>query len=151
MTRAIPVLAAFVATLILGIVLLVAFEPDVQTAAASDLVARRDDARAFLIADYFFILLYAVLSPIVIWRFGRVVGGGSPPTWISLGALLLIAAGLVDATENTLLLSATDSVSEDTVDAAHALEIPKVTLFVAGALLAVAVNFRAAKTLRRAA
>ena len=142
-SRAVPVLVAFAATLIWGIVLLVAFEPDIQTISASELVEERDDARAFLVADYFFILLYAVVSPIVIWRFGR------PSRWIALTALLLVAAGVVDATENTLLLSATDSVSEDTVDAAHSLEAPKVILFVAGALGALAANVRAASTLRR--
>jgi hypothetical protein len=136
------------ATIALGIVLLVAFEPEVQTIDAGDLVARKDDARAFLIADYLFIAFYAVLSPLAIWRFGSSLAGGSPPQWIKLTAVLLAAAGLVDATENALLLSATGSVSEDAVDAAHALEIPKITLFVAGALLAVAANIRAARVLR---
>ena len=142
-SRAVPVLVAFAATLAMGIVLLVAFEPDVQTISAAELVEEKDDARAFLIADYFFIVLYAVISPIVIWRYG------GPARWIAVTALLLVAAGLVDATENTLLLSATDSVSEDSVDAAHALEAPKVILFVAGALGAIAVNVRAAQALRR--
>ena len=146
-TGPVAVLAMFVATLALGIVLLVAFDPDVQTIDAEELVARKDDARAFLIADYVFVTFYAILSPLAIWRFGRSLGGGTPPGWIKLTALLLMAAGVVDATENTLLLSATDSVSEDAVDAAHGLEIPKVALFVAGAALAVAVNIRAVKVL----
>jgi hypothetical protein len=142
------VLALFAATLALGVVLLLAFEPEIQTIDADELVARSDDARAFLIADYFFVALYAVVSPAVIWRFGSALASGSPPGWIKLTALLLVAAGLVDAAENTLLLSATDSVSESAVDAAHALAIPKFTLFTAGALLAIVANVRAAKTLR---
>jgi protein-S-isoprenylcysteine O-methyltransferase Ste14 len=145
--RAIIVLAAFVATLALGLVLLAFFEPEVQDIGAAELVDRKDEAREFLVADYFFILVYGVLSPIAIWRFGGALAGGSPPGWMKLTAVLLVAAGLVDATENTLLLSATDSVSEDTVDAAHALVVPKVGLFVAGALLAIVANFRAARTL----
>jgi hypothetical protein len=147
-SRAIAVLIMFAATLALGIVLTVVFEPEIQTIDADDLVARSDDARAFLIADYAFVALYAILSPLAIWRFGSALAGGSPPGWIKLTAVLLMAAGLVDATENTLLLSATDSVSEGAVDAAHALEIPKVTLFVAGALLAIVANVRAARVLR---
>jgi hypothetical protein len=82
------VLVAFAATVALGMGLLVAFEPEVQTVSA------------------------------------------------------------VDATENALLLSATGSPSEGAVDAAHALEVPKVSLFLAGAALAVVVNLRAAKALR---
>ena len=142
-------LAAFAATLALGLVLLVAFEPDIQTVSAAELVDRKDDARAFLIADYLFVVLYAVVSPILIWRFGLALGGGTVPGWIKLTAMLLVAAGVVDAVENTLLLSATDAVSDDSVDAAHALEIPKVAPFVAGALGAIATNARAAATLRR--
>jgi hypothetical protein len=148
-SRAKAVLLMFAATLTLGIVLIVAFEPEIQTIGADDLVARADDARAFLVADYAFVALYAILSPLVIWRFGSALTGGSPPAWIKLTALLLMGAGLVDATENTLLLSATDSESEGAVDAAHALEIPKVTLFVAGTLLAIIANVRAARTLRQ--
>ena len=147
-SRARAVLGLLAATLALGIVLLIAFEPEVQTIDAAELVERSDDARAFLIADYFFIALYAVLSPIAIWRFGSALGAGTPPGWIKLTALLLIAAGIVDATENTLLLSATGSVSEDAVDAAHGLEIPKVGLFLVGAVLAVVANFRALQVLR---
>jgi hypothetical protein len=146
--RAVAVLAMLGATLALAAVLLIFFEPEIQTIEARELVARKDDARAFLIADYLFIVFYAVLSPIAIWRFGKALTGDSPPGWIKAAALLLAAAGLVDTAENTLLLSATGSLSEDTVDAAHALEIPKVAPFAAGALLAVAVNVRAAQTLR---
>jgi hypothetical protein len=144
---AVAVLAVFMATLALGVALLVAFEPDIQTIDADELVSRSGDARAFLGADFVFILLYAVLSPIAIWRFGIALGPGTPPRWIKLTALLLVGAGLVDATENTLLLSATGSVSESAVDLAHALAIPKVTLFTAGAVLAIVANVRAVKAL----
>jgi hypothetical protein len=143
------VLIMFAATLTLGIVLIVAFEPDIQTTDAKDLVARRDDARAFLAVDYVFIAFYAVLSPLAIWRFGSALTSGSPPRWIKLTALLLVAAGLVDATENALLLSATGSVSEGAVDVAHALKIPKFTLFGLGAALALRANVWAWRELRR--
>ena len=144
------VLALFVATLALGILLLIAFEPDVQTVEADELVARSDDARAFFIADYLFVLVYAVLSPWVIWRYGESSSGDAAPAWIKLAALLLVAAGVVDAAENTLLLSSTGSVSEGRVDAAHALAVPKIALFVGGAVLAVLVNLRALRTVREA-
>jgi hypothetical protein len=143
------VLIMFAVTLTMGIVLLVAFEPEVQTIDARELIARQSDARQFLVADYLFVAFYAILSPIAIWRFGATLTGGSPPAWIKLTALLLVAAGLVDATENALLLSATDSVSEGAVDAAHSLEIPKTTLFVAGTLFAIVANIRAAGALRK--
>jgi hypothetical protein len=140
------VVAAFVATLLYGLLLLAAFEPDVQTVAADVLVERRDDARAFLIADFVFIALYAILSPLAQRRFGRSLGA---PFWPAMVApWILAAAGVVDAVENVLLLSATDAVSEDAVRVAHALEIPKVILFVLGTLLSVLVLVRAVKTLR---
>jgi hypothetical protein len=143
------VVATLVATLALAVLLLVAFEPDVQTVGADELVARRGEARAFLIGDYVFVVVYGLLSPIAIWRFGRALGSGAPPRWFVLTALLLGAAGIVDAAENTLLLAATGSPSKATVDAAHALEVPKVALFAAGALLALGVNARALAVLRR--
>jgi hypothetical protein len=148
-TRARAVVALFVATLALGIVLLVAFEPDVQTIDADELASRSDDARAFFIGDYFFIALYAVLSPIAIWRFGGALGSGRPPTWIMLAAWLLAGAGVFDAAENALLLSATGSSSPGTVDAAHAVAIPKTVLFVAGALFTLGVEYRAIRALAR--
>ncbi len=145
-SRAVLVLAMFAATMALGVVLLIAFDPDVQTIDAGGLVARSDDARAFFAGDYVFVLLYAVLSPLAIWRFGTALGDGAPPAWIKLTALLLVAAGVFDAIENALLLSATGSVSQGTVDAAHALAVPKTVLFIGGALLALAANFRALRT-----
>ena len=137
--RAILVVALLVAALLLALLLLLAFDPEVQTIPAAELADRRDDARAFRIGDYVFVLLYAVLSPIAIWRFARALPA----------VVFLAAAGIVDATENTLLLSATGSVDEGAVDAAHALALPKFGLFAVGAVLALIVHFRAVRTLRR--
>jgi hypothetical protein len=137
----------FSAVVVVGILLLIAFEPDVQTMDADELVKNKDDARAFFAGDYVFILLYAVLSPLAYWRFGSALTGGSPPTWIKL-TLLLAAGGVFDAIENALLLSSTGSASQDRVDAAHAVAIPKTILFVAGALFAIAVLVRAIRVLR---
>ena len=143
------VVALFLATVLYGVLLLLAFEPDVQQADAAELVARSDDARAFLIADLFFPLIYGVLSPIAQWRFGRSLTGSSPPRWVATAAILLALAGLCDWTENVLLLTATGSESPDAVDAAHAVAVPKVAFFVAGGLLALAVLVRALRELRR--
>jgi hypothetical protein len=146
--RAAAVLLAFAAALLLGVVLVVAFDPDVQTIGPAELVARSDDARRFLIGDYFFVAVYAVASPIAQWRFGAVLGEDRP-RWMRYAPLLLVAAGIVDATENALLLSATDAEAEGTVDTAHALAAPKVILFVAAALLAIGVAGRAVRVLAR--
>ena len=148
--RARAVAGAFAATLALGLVLTVAFEPDVQTADAAELVARESDARSFFIADYVFIALYAVLSPIAIWRYAAVAMPG-PPWWILATVVLLPLAGLVDATENALLWSAAGSLSPDAVDGAHSLAIPKVALFVAGAVGSIAALVHAIRTLRSGA
>ena len=145
--RAPAVLAAFVASLLVALVLAVAFDPGVQTVGARELVDRQDDARAFLAGDFLFVLLYAVVSPIVLWRFGRAAAS----RWAAAAAVLLALAGLVDLTENVLLLSATDTVSADAVDAAHGLEVPKVGLFVAGLIPAIVANWQAARSLRRGA
>ena len=147
-SRARSVVLLLVATVVLGLVLVIAFDPGVQTLDAQELVDRKDDARAFLIADLFFIAVYAVLSPLAIWRFGSALGGGSPPAWIKAAAIFLAAAGIADVTENVLLLSAAGSISEGAVDAAHVAAIPKVVLFIVGAALAIAVNVRAIRTLR---
>jgi hypothetical protein len=141
------VLCTLAATIAYVIVLAVAFSPEVQTIGADELVARSREARSFLIADYFYIVLYGVLTPLVIWRFAR-SAAGDPPPWMELAALLLAAAGLVDLTENTLLLFATGSVSPGAVDFAHALAVPKVVLFAGGALLALLAGLRAAMALR---
>ena len=146
-SRAAWVTIVFAATVVVGIALLVAFVPDVQTMDADELVANKDDARAFFAGDYVFVVLYAVLSPIAYWRFGAALTGGSPPTWIKL-TLLLAAGGVFDAIENALLLSSTGSASQDRVDAAHAVAIPKTVLFVAGALFAIATVVRAVRVVR---
>ena len=143
------VLGLLVATIALGVVLLLFFEPDVQTVDARELVREQDDARAFLIADYGFIALYALLSPLVQRRFGAALGGAGLGRWLRWAPLALVAAGAADAVENALLLSATDARSESAVDAAHAVAIPKVVFFIAGALLSLAVLARAIQTLRR--
>jgi hypothetical protein len=146
-SRAGGVLGAFGASVLLGLALLVFFEPDVQQADAAELVARSDDARAFFVADYVFIVLYGIVSPLAIRRYGAEIEGG-PQWWVTAAVLLLPLAGVVDATENALLYSATDTISADTVDFAHALAIPKIVLFVAGAACAVAVVVRAIRALR---
>ena len=149
--RALPVVAAFVATVAYGLLLLLAFEPDVQEAGAAELVRRADEARRFLVADLFFPLIYGVLTPLAQWRFGRELTGGSPPKWVAAAAVLLAAGAVCDLTENALLLSATGSESPGAVDAAHAIAVPKLVLFVAGAALSLAVLGRAAMALRRGA
>ena len=71
---------------------------------------------------------------------------------IGVGVLLLVffepEVQTVDAVENALLLSATGTVSSGRVDAAHALEIPKVTLFLAATALALVANAHAVRALR---
>jgi hypothetical protein len=154
-SRAWLVVVCFALTLAYGLLLAFAFEPDVQEIDVAELVDRRGDARAFLIADLFFPLLYGLLSPIAQLRFGAALRGrggpneSRPPRWIIAAALLLAGAGLFDLTENVLLLSATGSESQGTVDAAHTVAVPKVILFVAGALLALLVLARAVSVLRR--
>jgi hypothetical protein len=145
--RATAVCATFGAAVLLGLALLVFFEPDVQQAEAGELVARKDGARAFFAADYVFILIYALASPLAISRFGAAAGGPNP-WWLTGAVLLLPLAGLVDAAENALLLSGTGSVSPNAVDLAHALAIPKIALFVAGTACSIAVLVRAIRVLR---
>ena len=134
--------AVAAATLGFGLVLLVAFEPGVELVDADELVERRDDARPFLIVDYLFMALYGTLLPLTMWRFGR------PATWVKICALLLVAASLLDVVENTLLLTSTDSVSEDAVDTAHVVGIVNVVVFTAGALPGLPLLWRAVRELR---
>ena len=131
-----------VAVLAFSAVLLVAFEPGVELVDADELVERQDEARAFLITDYFFMALYGTLLPLTMWRFGR------PATWVKVAALLLVAASLVDVVENTLLLTSTGSVSEGRVDAAHIAGIVNIVLFTAGALPGLVLLVRAVRVLR---
>jgi hypothetical protein len=136
-------LLAAAAVLAFGVVLLVAFDPGVELVDANELVQRQDDARAFLIADYFFMALYGTLLPLTMWRFGR------PARWVKVAALLLVAASLIDVVENTLLLTSTGSVSEGRVDAAHIAGIVNIVLFTAGALPGLVLIPRAIRELRR--
>lgn len=130
------------AVLAFGLVLLVAFDPGVELVDARELVERQDDARAFLIVDYFFMALYGTLLPLTMWRFGR------PDTWVKVAALLLVAASLIDVVENTLLLTSTGSVSEGRVDAAHVFGLLNVFVFAAGALPGLVLIARAIRVLR---
>lgn len=146
-SRANAVSTAIAATVGLGVVLVLFFDADVQQADPAELVARQDDARAFFVADFVFIALYALASPWTISRFGAALPGPNP-WWLTAAVILLPLAGLVDATENAVLLSASGSVSPGAVDFAHALAIPKIALFVAGAACAIAVLVRAFRVLR---
>jgi len=146
--RALAVLALFGVTTVYGVMLLIAFEPGVQHDSAAELVARGDDAKAFLIADYLFIVLFAVAMPLALWRFGAALEGGRPPLWILIAVGLLVLCGLVDVGENSLLYSATDSVSPDSVDDAHALALPKLALFGGGLVLTIVAAVRALRVLR---
>jgi hypothetical protein len=152
-SRAWLVVACFAATVAFGLTLLFAFEPDVQGIDADELVERKGEARAFLIADLFFPVIYGLLSPIAQLRFGAALaaakGESQSPRWIVASAVLLAGAAVFDLAENVLLLSATGSESQGRVDAAHAVAVPKVVLFVAGALLALLVLARAMSVLRR--
>lgn len=113
-----------------------------QTVDARGLVAVSDDAKEFFTADYVFIGLYAVLFPILLWRFSSALEQSTVRTRTRVAALLFAAAGIADAVENALLLSATDSVSEGAVDAAHIAAIPKIALFVAASIFAVIALWR---------
>ena len=147
--RAWLVIALFVATVVYGVVLLAAFEPEVQDLAATELFARSDDARAFLIADLVFPLLYGVGSSIAQWRLGRRLTGARPPRLFIAAILALSTAAVFDLTENILLLAALASDSSGPVSVAHAIAVPKVIAFVAGAVLTLPVVARAAITLNR--
>lgn len=129
-SRAWLVVACFVATLAFGLVLLLAFDSDIQQIDAAELVDRAGDARAFLIADLFFPLFYGLLTAVAQLRFGAALsrvegaGDGRPPGWIVASAVLLVGAGIFDLAENVLLLTATGSESQGAVDVAHAVAIP---------------------------
>lgn len=138
---------AFAATVVAGLVLLAFFEPDVQQDDAGELLARKDDARAFLVADFFFIALYAVVSPLAQRRFIAALGDQAA-RWMVLAPVLLALGGAFDALENVLLLFATGELRDGTVDAAHAVAVPKVVFFIGGALAAIALLVRAVKALR---
>jgi hypothetical protein len=152
-SRARLVVIAFVATVAFGLFLLLAFDRDIQSIDAAELVDRAGRARAYLIADLFFPVFYGLFTAVAQLRFGaalsRAEGGDSrPPGWIMASAALLLGAGIFDWAENVLLLIATDSGSQGTVDAAHTVAVPKLSLFYAGAVLALFVLARAIRVLR---
>jgi hypothetical protein len=142
-SRAWALIAAALAVIAYGVLLLVAFDPGVEMLDAGELVADSDDARAFLIADLFFPVLYGAVLPLAMWRFGA-------ERWVRVAAVLLVAAGLVDWVENVMLLTATDEVSESAVDAAHVAGWVNVVLFTAGALPGLVLLVRALPALRQA-
>jgi len=146
--RAWIVVRVFVITAVLGVILLAAFNPSIQTMTASELAHHKSDARSFLFVDYGFIALYAVLAPMAIWRFGRELRETRPPpVWVLITVSLLVLAGLLDLAENSLLLSSTISQNPQAVDVAHVLSITLNVLFVAGVLMSVCVVVVAARVL----
>jgi hypothetical protein len=139
-SRAKALLAATAAVVAYGLLLLIAFDPDVEMLDAAEL-ARSEDAVPFLVADLFFPPLYGILLPLAMWRF-------SAARWTRIAALLLAAAGLIDWIENTLLLTATDSPSEGAVDVGHVAGWVNVVVFTAGALPGLVLVARAIRVLR---
>jgi hypothetical protein len=140
-SRAWALIAAVLVTVAYGVLLLVAFDPGVEQHDARELVADSDDAEAFLIADLFFPLVYGGLLPLAMWRF-------SADRWARVAALLLVAAAPVDWLENILLLTSTDEVSENAVDAAHVASWVNVVLFTAGAVPGLVLLVRAVQAVR---
>lgn len=142
------VVAAFVASLAYGILLLTAFDPGVQDLDADELFAS-DDAEPFLVADLFFPLLYGLAFPLAAWRFGVELTSQRPP-WFVIAAVVALAIGAVfDLAENTLLLAAIGGESAELVDTAHAIAIPKLVAGGIGNLMAIIVLIRALISLGR--
>jgi hypothetical protein len=139
-SRAKALLAGAATVIAYGLVLLIAFEPDVEMLDAAELAAS-DDAVPFLVADLFFPVIYGILLPLTMWRF-------SAERWVKVAALLFVVAGDVDWLENVLLLTATGSVSEGAVDAAHVAGWVNVVLFTAAALPGLVLLWRAIRVLR---
>jgi hypothetical protein len=108
----------------------------VQQYTAGELVTRSDTARAFLIADLLFPFVYAGWVGLAMLRVGRRLGG--TPRWVLAGVAALALAGLCDLAENALLLVATGGWEPRMVDLAHTIAIPKLALFVIGAVVALA-------------
>lgn len=127
-------------------------EPDVQNAGVEELVERRSDAVAFFTYDYVFVVVYGVIAPVALWRFGAsaLVGTrpGTPPAWLVASALLLGAGALFDAVENTVLLLASSNGDAGWVDLGHALAVPKYALGGIGGLIALRAVWMAARTVR---
>lgn len=145
-SRARAVVWTFVAALAMGVALLLFFDPEVQQHSARELL-RDDDANTFFAADFIFVLLYAVISPIAIWRYSQVAAAGNRG-WMRAAAIILPLAGLVDATENVLLWSAAGEFSPDAVDFAHSLVVPKLVFFLSGTVLSIYTLVYAIRALR---
>jgi hypothetical protein len=139
-SRAKALLAATAAVIAYGLILLIAFEPDVETLGAAEL-ARSDDAVPFLVADLLFPFVYGALLPLAMWRFGT-------ERWVRIAALLFVAAGVVDLAENTLLLTSTSSPSESAVDAGHVAGWVNIVLFTPAALAGLVLLLRAVRVMR---
>jgi hypothetical protein len=135
-------LAAFAAALVVGALFPVLTEPGVQGVGVQELVARRSDAVAYFTLDLVFVVVYAVVGPIVLWRFGRARSGtpeGRVPRWIGIATVSLVVGGMCDAVENVLLLGASTSGNREAVDLAHALGWPKYAFGAVGFVLVLAV------------
>jgi hypothetical protein len=150
--RAITLLVVFGAVLAVSGLFWVLTEPSIQGAPVGELAERRSDAVAFFTLDYLFVVLYAVAGPIALWRFGTTLASdrGRVPSWVALGALLLVVGGIVDAVENALLLTASSSGNAGSVDLAHSLVVPKYALVGLGFLLSLRAVWHAARALRGA-
>ena len=133
MTARTRFLAAVAAAIAYGLVLLLFFEVGIQEDSAAELVARKDDARSFLVADLLFPPIYAFFVPLAALAYARQAYGGSEPGWVIAAAACLAIAGLCDWGENILLLASLDTESPNRVDAAHAVAIPKLVFFGIGA------------------
>ena len=142
--------AAVAAAVLYGLVLLFFFEVGVQQDSATELVARSDDARSFLVADLFFPPIYALLVPLAALAFARRDYGGGEPGWLKAAAASLVIAGLCDWGENILLLASLKTASPNRVDAAHAVAIPKLIFFALGTLGILVLLYRAIRTRERA-
>ncbi len=135
-------LATFAAALVVGALFPVLTEPGVQVVGVEELVARRSDALAYFTLDLLFVVLYAVVGPIVLWRFGRARSGtpdGRVPRRIGVAAVSLVLGGMCDAVENVLLLGASTSGNREAVDLAHALAWPKYAFAAVALVLVLAV------------
>ncbi|HEX2231738.1 MAG TPA: hypothetical protein VHG69_00045 [Thermoleophilaceae bacterium] len=140
-SRARFLLWATAAVIAYGLVLLIFFEPDVETLDAAEL-AESDDAVPFLVADLFFPVLYGIVLPLTMVLFSRA-------RWVMVAAALLLLAGVLDWAENVLLLTATDTPSESTVDAGRVASWVNLVLFAAGALPGLVLVARAIRTVFR--
>ncbi|MEX2459531.1 MAG: hypothetical protein WD770_11180 [Actinomycetota bacterium] len=149
--RAITLLAVFGAALVVSGLFWILAEPGIQGAPVDELVRRRSDAVALFTLDYLFVVLYTVAGPIALGRFGTTLASarGRVPSWVALAGLLLVVGGIVDAVENTLLLTASTSGSASSVDLGHALALPKYALGGLGFLLSLRAVWLAVRALRR--